>query len=230
MRLLERYESVSGKRLRRDARGGWSVKHLGKPLFGRASNHDLYCRPLLLRPEGCSILLLEHEGAAGVDRVGIENALVRLARDCAGLATLSHDETNDVSARPGRSGRARRSGGAKRSLIALFVLGGDLLLGSRKRQERRQQQNKEPANLHAASLDIRLISGHEIRTASCSLKRAARRRRERRPGCATGFEMASVLFEQSNYTAVKMLGHYSAQSASQHSCARALRIALFASS
>src|SRR5262249_9370221 len=151
--------------------------------------------------------------------------LVRLARDCAGLATLSHDETNDVSARPGRSGRARRSGGSKRSLIALFVLGGDLLLGSRKRQERRQQQNKEPANLHAASLDIRLISGHEIRTASCSLKRAARRRRERRPGCATG-----LLFEQSNYTAVKMLGHYSAQSASQHSCARALRIALFASS
>jgi hypothetical protein len=28
MRLLERYESVSGKRLPRDARGGWSVKHL----------------------------------------------------------------------------------------------------------------------------------------------------------------------------------------------------------
>src|SRR5215813_9363378 len=111
------------------------------PLFRRASNHDLDCRLLLLRPEGCSIQLLEHEGAAGVDRVGIENALVRLARNCAGFATLSHDETNDRSARPGRSGWARRSGGSKRSLIALFVLGGDLLLGSRKRQERRQQQN-----------------------------------------------------------------------------------------
>src|SRR5262249_2528505 len=118
------------------------------PLFRRASNHDLDCRALLLRPEGCSILLLEHEGAAGVDRVGIENALVRLARDCAGLATLSHDETNDRSARSGRARRSSGSSGARRARVALFALGGGLPLASRKGQGRRQQQNKEPANLH----------------------------------------------------------------------------------
>src|SRR5215470_1376723 len=96
------------------------------PLFRRASNHDLDCRLLLLRPEGCSILILEHEGAAGVDRVGIENALVRLARDCAGFATLSHDETNDRSARPGRARRSSGSSGSRRYRVALFALGGSL--------------------------------------------------------------------------------------------------------
>src|SRR5262249_17444325 len=105
------------------------------------------------------------------DGVGAQHAFVRLARNRTGLATFSIDKANNRPSRPCQTGRAGRPGGAREPPVALSALGGDLLLASPKRQGRRQQQDKEPANLHAASLDIRLISGHEIRTASCSLKR-----------------------------------------------------------
>src|SRR5438093_6166187 len=90
-------------------RSGCSDIRVGPRLFGGAGKHDFDRDALSLRPEGGAIVLLEHEGAAGVDRVGIENSLVRLARDRAGLATLPLDETNDRSAWPCRSGRARGS-------------------------------------------------------------------------------------------------------------------------
>src|SRR5262245_66428464 len=102
--------------MRRGAGSAFGLLHLpGWPdrsgLFGGAGKHDLDRDALSLRPEGGAILLLEHEGAAGVDRVGIENSLVCLARDRAGLATLALDEKNDRAARPWRSARARRSSG-----------------------------------------------------------------------------------------------------------------------
>src|SRR5215471_5055957 len=163
--------------MRRGAGSTLGLLHLlgypGRPgLLGGAGKHDFDRDALSLRPEGGAILLLEHEGAAGVDRVGIENSLIRLARDRAGLPTLSLDETNDRSARPWRSGRTRGTSGSSRSRLALFALG-DLLFASRERQGCQQQDNDQRADLHAISRK----SDQEKRTTVCARKRAGPWRR-----------------------------------------------------
>src|SRR5262245_56362605 len=81
-----------------------------KSSFGDTGNADFDCNPLLLWSESCSIFVLEDEGASRLDSVSIEDTFIRLARNRAGLATLSVDETNDRAGphRPSRPGRPCR--------------------------------------------------------------------------------------------------------------------------
>src|SRR5262249_22430902 len=88
-------------------------------LFLVAGNHDWDGTPLSRGPKRRPPLVLEDEGAAGVDGVSAEDSFVGLARDGAGLTTLSVDEANDRSAWSRRSGRPCRAG---RPLLALFAL------------------------------------------------------------------------------------------------------------
>src|SRR5262245_13181413 len=67
-------------------------------LLGGAGNHDFDGNPLPRGPERRPTLVLEDEGAARVDGVSTQDSFVGLARDGAGLATLSVDEANDRSA------------------------------------------------------------------------------------------------------------------------------------
>src|SRR5262249_12294315 len=88
--------------------------------LGGASNHDFDGNALSLGPKRRPTLVLEDEGPARVDGVSAEDSFVGLARDRAGLATLSVDEANNRSAWSRRSGRPC---GAGWSLLALFALG-----------------------------------------------------------------------------------------------------------
>src|SRR5215831_6857283 len=63
-------------------------------LFGGAGNHDFDGTPLSRGPKRRPTLVLEDEGAARVDGVSAEDPFVGLARDGAGLTTLSVDEAN----------------------------------------------------------------------------------------------------------------------------------------
>ena len=58
---------------------------------------------LLLWPKGSLIIGVENEGASRIDGNRIDDALVVLARNDAGLTTLSIDKTNDSARRPRRT-------------------------------------------------------------------------------------------------------------------------------
>src|SRR5262245_17761810 len=88
--------------------------------LGGASNHDFDGNALSLGPKRRPTLVLEDEGPARVDGVSAEDSFVGLARDRAGLTTLSVDEENDRSAWSRRSGRPCRAG---RHLLDLIALG-----------------------------------------------------------------------------------------------------------
>src|SRR5262249_31499803 len=121
-------------------------------LLGGAGNHDFDGNPLSRGPKRRPALVLEDEAAARVDGVSAEDSFVGLARDGAGLATLSVDEAND---RPAWSRRSGRPCGAGQPLLALFALGtGELrlLFASRQRQERQQHGNHQRTNLHGRTL------------------------------------------------------------------------------
>jgi hypothetical protein len=78
----------------------------------------------LFRAEGGFVIGVEAEGASRIDRVGVEDTFVLLARECTGLTTFSFDETNDRSTKAygsTRSRRPRRSDRAWWSLIALLA-------------------------------------------------------------------------------------------------------------
>jgi hypothetical protein len=76
--------------------------------------NDFSWGSLSLGQERRPVLLFENEGAARADGKRIEDTFVNLARNRAGLATFSVDETNDRST--WGACRARRPNWARRSL------------------------------------------------------------------------------------------------------------------
>src|SRR5258708_40169859 len=74
---------------------------------------------LLLWPKGSLIIGVENEGASRIDGNRIDDALVVLARNDAGLTTLSIDKTNDSARRASRTGRYFGAGLACLSLPPL---------------------------------------------------------------------------------------------------------------
>src|SRR5438309_705134 len=79
---------------------------------------------LLLWPKGSLIIGVENEGAPRIDGNRFDDALVVLARNDAGLATLSIDKTNDSARRSSRTGRSCGAGLACLSLRPVGCTGG----------------------------------------------------------------------------------------------------------
>ena len=82
--------------------------------------NDFSWGSLSLGQERRPVLLFENEGAARADGKRIEDTFINLARNRAGLATFSVDETNDRST--WGACRARRPSWARRSSRSDLVL------------------------------------------------------------------------------------------------------------
>src|SRR5262245_50005375 len=125
-------------------------------LLGDAGEDDLGGGALPLRPEGRLVVGLEREGAARIDGEGVEDPLVLLARDLAGLAAFAFDEADGRSpgrpSRPGRSGRTRCAGRAVVSSVSLLALDGTEDVGTAGKRERCNQSGGDRPRTHANAL------------------------------------------------------------------------------
>src|SRR5262245_64480943 len=125
-------------------------------LLGDAGEDDLGGGALPLRPEGRLVVGLEREGAARIDGEGVEDPLVLLARDLAGLAALAFDEADGRSpgrARwPSRAGRTRWAGRAFLSGVSLLALDGAEDVGTAGKRERCNQSGGDRPRTHANAL------------------------------------------------------------------------------
>ena len=118
-------------------------------LFRDTGEDDLNRNSLALWTEGSFVVRVENEGASRIDGIGAKDALIILARNCAGLATFTFNETNDGSAyarRANRAGLSCWSLWAGRPLITFFALLRHLILAASRCSQK--EEKCEPANLH----------------------------------------------------------------------------------
>src|SRR5258707_8451630 len=117
---------------------------------------------LLLWPKGSLIIGVENEGASRIDGNRIDDALVVLARNDAGLTTLSIDKTNDSARRSSRTGRSCGAGLACLSLRPVGCTGGIGAAAQSDTDARERGQRDNAACFHDRSEERRV--GKECRS------------------------------------------------------------------